>query len=75
MIFIFIFWSKLNGINTQGENIADNGGFKEAYYAYKKWTEKYGSERKLPGLNYTPEQMFWISIAHNWCSVSRPGKT
>ncbi|XP_058986488.1 neprilysin-2 isoform X2 [Musca domestica] len=61
----------LNGINTQGENIADNGGIKESYIAYKRWVEKNGEEPKLPGLNYSPEQMFWISAAQTWCAVYR----
>jgi predicted metalloendopeptidase len=63
---------KLNGINTQGENIADNGGVKESYMAYKKWVSENGAEPMLPGLDYTPEQMFWISAAQTWCSVYRP---
>ncbi|XP_038121738.1 neprilysin-2 isoform X1 [Culex quinquefasciatus] len=62
----------LNGINTQGENIADNGGIKEAYYAYRKWAEKNGPEPRLPGLDLSPEQMFWLSAAQTWCSVYRP---
>ncbi|KAL7291511.1 hypothetical protein TKK_0014771 [Trichogramma kaykai] len=62
---------KLNGINTQGENIADNGGIKEAYMAYKLWVERNGPEPRLPGLDYSPEQMFWVSAANSWCAKER----
>ncbi|XP_055373967.1 neprilysin-2 [Condylostylus longicornis] len=62
---------RLNGINTQGENIADNGGIKESYYAYKEWAAENKPEPSLPGLPYTPSQMFWISAAQTWCSKYR----
>ncbi|XP_058793347.1 neprilysin-2-like isoform X3 [Phymastichus coffea] len=62
----------LNGINTQGENIADNGGIKEAYYAYNEWERRNGKEPRLPGLKFSPQQMFWISAANTWCSKYRP---
>lgn len=62
----------LNGVNNQGENIADNGGIKEAYLAYNAWVNRNKPEQKLPGLNYTPNQMFWISAANSWCAKYRP---
>ncbi|KAL3862599.1 hypothetical protein ACJMK2_008556 [Sinanodonta woodiana] len=63
----------LNGINTQGENIADNGGVREAFRAYKKLVKKLGAEEQLlPGLNYTHEQLFFINSAQVWCQNIRP---
>ncbi|GAB6031348.1 NEDD8 protease Nep2 [Chamberlinius hualienensis] len=62
----------INGINTQGENIADNGGVKEAYQAYQKWVLNNGEEDLLPGLNITQLQAFWMSFANVWCSKTRP---
>lgn len=61
----------MNGINTQGENIADNGGVKEAYRAYTRWVERHGAEPALPGLKYNAQQLFWISVAQTWCGVTR----
>lgn len=63
---------RVNGMNTQGENIADNGGIKEAFRAYTRWTKDHGKEPRLPGLNYTPDQLFWISAANIWCGKFRP---
>ncbi|CAG2170556.1 unnamed protein product [Oppiella nova] len=63
---------KINGDLTLKENIADNGALKEAYNAYEKYTDKFGHELQLPGLKYTPKQLFWISAAMNWCSKSSP---
>lgn len=62
---------KLNGERSQGENIADNGGIKQAYRGYKYWVGRNGQEKGLPGLAYTSNQLFWISAAQNWCSVQR----
>ncbi|XP_046983494.1 neprilysin-2-like isoform X1 [Schistocerca americana] len=59
----------LNGINTQGENTADNGGLKEAYGAYLALQRRAGqSEPRLPALaGLSPRQMFWLSAAQTWC--------
>ena len=62
----------LKGVKTQGENIADNGGVKEAYRAYQQYVKDHGEESVLPVLGYSQAQLFWLSGASVWCSVQRP---
>lgn len=63
----------MNGVHTQGENIADVGGFKAAYGAYQRFVHQNKPEPTLPGLQkYTQNQLFWISAAHSACMVTRP---
>ncbi|KAH8041681.1 hypothetical protein HPB51_017483 [Rhipicephalus microplus] len=62
----------VNGVNTQGENIADNGGVKQAFKAYKSSVERWGPEPHLPGLNLTHAQLFFLTYAQIWCGTTRP---
>jgi predicted metalloendopeptidase len=60
----------LNGRLTLGENIADNGGMKQSYSAYKKWLDDNGREPDVAG--FTNEQLFFIGGAQSWCSLITP---
>ena len=50
------------------ENIADNGGSRQAYFAYVAWEAANEPEQALPDFPYTSRQMFWISMANLWCT-------
>ena len=52
-----------NGELTQGENIADHGGLKIAYTAFKNATK----DNPLPTVDgFTPEQRFFLAYAGVW---------
>jgi len=56
---------KLNGDLTLGENVADNGGVRIAYYALMELLARKGPPASIDG--FTPEQRFFISYAQVWC--------
>ncbi|KAL1402566.1 hypothetical protein pipiens_006032 [Culex pipiens pipiens] len=71
---------QIDGESTQGENIADNGGIKQAFRAYTKWLSEQTdpdvlSGETLPGLNVTNTQLFFLNFAQVWCGAMRPEAT
>ncbi|KAG1955359.1 neprilysin isoform a [Pimephales promelas] len=62
----------LNGNNTLGENIADNGGIRQSYQAYQNFVKKHGKEAPLPGIDLNHEQLFFLNFAQVWCGTHRP---
>lgn len=67
----------LKGERVLGENIADNGGLKTAYMAYRHWVKSKDSNevKDLPGLTLTPEQLFFVGFGQLWCSYYTPQYT
>ncbi|RPD66296.1 Metalloprotease [Lentinus tigrinus ALCF2SS1-7] len=60
----------VNGNLTSGENIGDSG----LIQAFRAWKAQYTEEKEflLPGLNYTREQLFFISFARSWAQNIKP---
>ncbi|KAL1915224.1 uncharacterized protein VTP21DRAFT_7500 [Calcarisporiella thermophila] len=65
---------KVNGTQTLGENIADNGGLARSYGAWlKRFQSGQADNRLLPGLEkYTPQQMFFIAYGYMNCEAYLP---
>ncbi|XP_070381359.1 neprilysin-1-like isoform X2 [Dermacentor albipictus] len=66
----------LNGINTVGENIADNGGIRMAYQAYERLLEEEcnGVDTRLPGLTHlSGKQLFFIAEAMSAVNIAKKG--
>ncbi|KAE8145058.1 hypothetical protein BDV25DRAFT_165490 [Aspergillus avenaceus] len=62
----------VNGRLTLGENIADAGGIRAAFHAWKKHDEAV-PDSHLPGLSkFTKEQLFFISYGNWWCGKTTP---
>src|SRR5438105_14137898 len=59
----------INGELTQGENIADIGGVKIAFMAFKKAMAKKGPQPTIDG--FTPEQRFFLGYAQIWRNTQR----
>ena len=60
---IELLFRQVNGVQTQGENIADNAGIKLAYRSMSRWLQ-HNKIPRLPGLHHlTAEQLFFVNFA------------
>uniref|UniRef100_A0AC35TPY8 DNA repair protein REV1 n=1 Tax=Rhabditophanes sp. KR3021 TaxID=114890 RepID=A0AC35TPY8_9BILA len=63
--------SCINGYQTQGENIADNGGIRSSWRAMHDYMNFNGADKKLPGAfasQFTEQQLFFLSLGQIWCT-------
>jgi endothelin-converting enzyme/putative endopeptidase len=60
---------KINGKLTMGEDVADLGGTRLAYIAWKNAT---AGQRLMPVEGFTPDQRFFIGVAQWACANQRP---
>ncbi|XP_035214545.1 neprilysin-2-like [Stegodyphus dumicola] len=59
----------VNGNQTLDDNICDNSGLKQAYWAYKHYVAQHGEEPTLPGIGFSNLQVFFMQYAQIWCEV------
>jgi len=61
----------VNGLQTLGENIADLGGVKATFNAYRAWVaaneEEFPDKSLIPQL--TNDQLFWVLYGQTWCAA------
>ena len=50
--------------------MADVSGLRAAFAAYRAWASESGGETRLPGVNLTNSQVFFVAGAQQWCSVA-----
>jgi putative endopeptidase len=60
----------VNGELTLGENIADIGGAKNAFHAYR--AQRANAEKKTNAEGFNEDQQFFIAAGQIWCSKDRP---
>ncbi|KAH8251551.1 hypothetical protein KR038_001802 [Drosophila bunnanda] len=65
----------INGVKTKDENIADNGGLRQAFAAYQSHRkqrlenpEHHEVSEQMPGIDLNPDQLFFLSFAQLFCS-------
>ncbi|MCK6591493.1 MAG: M13 family metallopeptidase, partial [Polyangiaceae bacterium] len=60
---------RVNGKLTLGENIADMGGLKLAFYAYRQM--RAGAKEVLVADGFTEDQQFFLAHGQGWCTKMR----
>ena len=64
---------KQNGLMTQGEDTADNGGAHLAFMALQAALTREGKDMDAKGSDgLTPRQRFFLADAYSWCANERP---